>query len=118
MDYIWEPQDLNPQTILKIADLNIWGQEIPQATVAIKNIPLSENNVTILGLAKGKPTLKIECNGIELMKFQSSEGEYQQFIQPNTYLTVVGTCNKNIWNDIVKPQILIDDFEIKEKWIF
>ena len=52
------------------------------------------------------------------MKFQSSEEEYEQFIQPNTYLTVIGTCNKNVWNDIVKPQILIDDFEIKEKWIF
>ena len=118
VDYIWEPQDLNPQTILEIADLNIWGQEMPQATVAIKNIPLSENNVTILGLAKGKPTLKIECNGIELMKFQSSEEEYEQFIQPNTYLTVIGTCNKNVWNDIVKPQIMIDDFELEQRWVF
>ena len=118
VDYIWEPQDLNPQTILEIADLNIWGQEMPQATVAIKNIPLSENNVTILGLAKGKPTLKIECNGIELMKFQSSEEEYEHFIQPNTYLTVIGTCNKNIWNDIVKPQIMIDDFELEQRWVF
>ena len=52
------------------------------------------------------------------MRFGSSEEEYEQFIQPNTYLTVVGTCQKNIWNDIVTPQILIDDFELAQKWIF
>lgn len=118
VDFIWIPSQLNPQTIIEIAELDIWGQEMPQATVAVKDIPLSENNVQILGLAKGKPTLKISCNGVDFMKFQSSEEEYEQFIQPNTYLTVVGTCQKNIWNDIVTPQILIDDFELKQKWIF
>ena len=118
VDFIWTPSQLNPQTIIEIAELDIWGQEMPQATVAVKDIPLSENNVQILGLAKGKPTLKINCNGIDFMKFQSSEEEYERFIQPNTYLTVVGTCQKNLWNDIVTPQILIDDFELSQKWIF
>ena len=59
VDFIWTPSQLNPQTIIEIAELDIWGQEMPQATVAVKDIPLSENNVQILGLAKGKPTLKI-----------------------------------------------------------
>lgn len=118
VDFIWTPSQLNPQTIIEIAELDIWGQEMPQATVAVKDIPLSENNVQILGLAKGKPTLKISCNGIDFIKFQSSEEEYEQFIQPNTYLTVVGTCQKNVWNDIITPQILIDDYDLKEKWIF
>ena len=116
--FIWTPSQLNPQTIIEIAELDIWGQEMPQATVAVKDIPLSENNVQILGLAKGKPTLKIDCYGVELMRFGSSEEEYERFIQPNTYLTVVGTCSKNIWQDVVKPQILIDDFELKQKWVF
>lgn len=118
VDFIWTPSQLNPQTIIEIAELDIWGQEMPQATVAVKDIPLSENNVQILGLAKGKPTLKINCNGVDFMRFGSSEEEYERFIQPNTYLTVVGTCQKNIWNDIVTPQILIDDFELQQKWIF
>lgn len=118
VDYIWKPKDLIPQAILEIAELDIWGQEMPQATVAIEDIPLSEDNVQILGLAKGKPTLKIDCNGIEFMRFGSSEEEYEQFIQPNMYLTVIGTCNKNEWNGNVKPQIMIDDFELKQKWVF
>lgn len=118
VDYIWKPKDLIPQAILEIAELDIWGQEMPQATVAIEDIPLSEDNVQILGLAKGKPTLKIDCNGIEFIRFGSSEEEYEQFIQPNMYLTVIGTCNKNEWNGNVKPQIMIDDFELKQKWVF
>ena len=103
---------------MEIAELDIWGQEMPQSTIVVEDIPLSENNVQILGLAKGKPTLKIDCNGIELMKFSSSEEEYEQFIQPNTYLTIVGTCSKNVWQDMVKPQIMIDNFELQQKWIF
>ena len=118
VDFIWKPYDLNIATVLQIAELDIWGQEMPQATIVIEDIPISEDNVQILGLAKGKPTLKIDCYGIELMRFGSSEEEYERFIQPNTYLTVVGTCSKNIWQDVVKPQILIDDFELKQKWVF
>lgn len=124
VDYIWKPQDLNSQNILEIAELDIWGQEMPQSSVVVKDIPLSENNVQILGLAKGRPTLKIECNGVEFMKFGSSEEEYEEFIQPNTHLTIIGTCSKNDWNGNIKPQILIDDFELeqmcelKQKWVF
>ena len=118
VDFIWKPSDLNAATILEIAELDIWGQEMPQSTIVVEDIPLSAENVQLLGLAKGNPTLKIECNGIEFMKFKSSEDEYEQFIQPNTYLTVVGTCSKNVWQDVVKPQIMIDDFELQQKWIF
>lgn len=118
VDFIWKPSDLNASTILEIAELDIWGQEMPQAQIVVENIPLSEQNVQILGLAKGKPTIKIECNGIEFMLFQASEELYEQFVQPNQYLTVVGTCSKNEWNGVIKPQILIDDYDIREEWIF
>ena len=118
VDFIWTPSQLNPQTIIEIAELDIWGQEMPQSQVVVKDIPLSESNVQILGLAKGHPTIKIECNGIEFMLFKASEELYEQFIQPNQYLTIVGTCSKNEWNGVVKPQILIDDYDLQEKWIF
>lgn len=118
VDFIWTPSQLNPQTIIMIAELDIWGQEMPQSQVVVKDIPLSESNVQILGLAKGHPTIKIECNGVEFMLFKASEELYEQFIQPNQYLTIVGTCSKNEWNGVVKPQILIDDYDLQEKWIF
>lgn len=118
VDFVWKPSDLDAATILEIAELDIWGQEMPQSQVVVKDIPLSESNVQILGLAKGHPTIKIECNGVEFMLFKASEELYEQFIQPNQYLTIVGTCSKNEWNGVVKPQILINDYDLQEKWIF
>lgn len=118
VDFVWKPSSLDTATILEIAELDIWGQEMPQSQVVVKDIPLSESNVQILGLAKGHPTIKIECNGIEFMLFKASEELYEQFIQSNQYLTIVGTCSKNEWNGVIKPQILIDDYDLQEKWIF
>ena len=118
VDFIWTPSQVNPQAIIEIAELDIWGQEMPEATVVVKDIPLSENNVSLIGLAKGHPTIKINCNGVEIMKFGSSEEEYEDFIQPNRTLTIVATCGKNEWNGKITPQLLIQDYALKEEWIF
>ena len=118
VDFIWKPSDLDAATILEIADMDIWGQEMPQAKVAVIDIPLSANNVQLLGLAKGKPTIKIDVGGVEVMIFHASEELYDKLLAPNRSLTVVGTCSRNEWNGVVKPQILVDDYEIMDKWIF
>lgn len=120
VDYIWTPRDLQSVSdiILTIGKLDIYGQEIPESLVAIKNIPLSESNVTILGLAKGRPTLKITSGNIEIIKFGSSEEEYEEFIQPNMTLTAVCKCGVNEWEGIITPQLLVEDYELKEKWVF
>lgn len=118
VDYIWNSNTIDPQRILDIGRLGIYGQEIPESKVAVENIPLSESNVTLMGLAKGHPTIKIQVGNVSIMKFKSSEEEYEQFTQPNTYLTLVGKCSVNEWNGNVSPQIIIDDFELKQEWRF
>lgn len=118
VDYIWNQNTIDPEKILSIGALNIYGQEIPESKVAIEDIPLSENNVTLMGLAKGHPTLKIQVGDVSIMKFKSSEEEYESFIQPNTYLTLVGKSAINEWNGNISPQIIIDDFELKQMWRF
>lgn len=118
VDYIWNSNTIDPQRILDIGRLGIYGQEIPESKVAVENIPLSESNVTLMGLAKGHPTIKIQVGNVSIMKFKSSEEEYERFTQPNTYLTLVGKCSINEWNGNVSPQIIIDDFELKQEWRF
>ena len=118
VDFIWTPDNVNGDAILEIAALDIYGQGMPESQVVLKDIPLSESNVSLIGLAKGHPTIKINCNGIELIKFGSSEEEYEQFIQPNQTLTVVATCGKNEWNGKITPQLLIQDYNLEEEWIF
>lgn len=118
VDYIWNSNTIDPQRILDIGRLNIYGQEIPESKVAVESVPLSKSNVTLMGLAKGHPTIKIQVGNVSIMKFKSSEEEYEQFIQPNTYITLVGKCAVNEWNGNVSPQIIIDDFELKQEWRF
>lgn len=118
VDYVWNQNTVDSDKILNIGAMNIYGQEIPESKVAVENIPLSEENVLLMGLAKGHPTLKIQVGNVSIMKFKSSEEEYERFIQPNTYLTLVGKCSVNIWNGNVSPQIIVDDFELKQEWRF
>jgi hypothetical protein len=62
------------------------------------------------------PTLKLKLNGIEAIKFKSSEEEFES-LAPNSYTTTiidfVGKCDLNIWNGNIKPQIMIEDYEVK-----
>ena len=51
-------------------------------------------------------------------KLKKVQEEYERFIKPNSYLTLVGKCEVNRWMDNVSPQILIEDFELKQEWRF
>ena len=119
VDFAWSPNEVDTSIILDIANFDdMWGQEIPRPYIAIKDISLSAANVQLLSRDKN-PTLKISLPcGVDIMKFKSSEEEYEQFMAPNTILTLVGTCNKNEWNGRVTPQIIIEDFELRTEWVF
>ena len=64
------------------------------------------------------PTLKISLkNGVELIKFKSSEEEYETLYSDLgcVIINVVGICEKNVWNGKTTPQIVIKEFEIIER---
>lgn len=118
VDYIWQADNVNANAILEIADLTIWGQEMPESMVAIENIPVSGDNVTLLSPDK-HPTIKITYNGIEYIKFGSSQEELDKILEGDA-INIVGTCGKNVWMDKITPQIKIEDYEIVEEieWVF
>ena len=95
VDYVWNSKDINAKTILQIAEAkDYWGQEVPEPYVAIK-IPLSSCNVQLLSPDK-HPTIKVHHpSGIDIMKFKSSQDEYEMFTQSNMTLTAVCRCAKN-----------------------
>lgn len=118
VDYIWQADNVDAKAILEIADLTIWGQEMPESMVAVENIPVDEHNVTLLSPDK-HPTIKITYNGIEYIKFGSSQEELDKIFEGDA-INVVGTCGKNVWMDKITPQIKIEDYEIVEEieWVF
>lgn len=122
VDYVWKYDKVNPKYILDIAELNIYGQDIPESKVVVEDIVLDNVNVQLLGEAKGHPTIKISLpSGVDIMKFKSSREEFEEWTSGEKKLTIVGTCSKNSWMGNVTPQILIDDFELEdyeEEWVF
>lgn len=118
VDYEWNPRSLSPLDVLSLGELDVYGQGIPESQVVVRDIPLGESNVTLMGVAKGNPTLKITVGGVDIIKFRSSQDEYDRMTAGDSYATVVGKCKVNEYNGNVTPQILVDDIEYEQKWIF
>ena len=119
VDFIWHTNEDFSHYLYDLNKMNdYWGQEIPEAAVVVAHIPLESQEVQLMSPDK-KPTIKVILNnGVNLIKFNSSQEEYEKWTKPNQVLTIVGTPNINEWNDFVTPQILIDDYELREEWIF
>ena len=94
---------------------NIWGQEVEQPKIAIKDLVITKTNIQLM---KGT-TLKIMASGdpdISLIRFRSSEQEYEILCPPDlgcVTIDVIGVCERNSYND--KPQIIVKDYEIKDR---
>ena len=115
VDFIWNAFDLDlfKETILDIGSLNwVWGQGIPEPQVAIEKIQIHPNNFTLMSPDKS-PTIKIQLPGLSLIKFKSSQEEYEKlYSEGTTTINIIGTCNINEWNGNLSPQIFIEDYEI------
>ena len=115
VDYIFEGHNVNGENILDISRLNyLWGQDMPEALVAITNLKITKEMLTLMSADKN-PTLKITLDsGISILKFKSSQEEFDRLYSENGYnqIDLVGTCNTNEWNGNITPQIFIKDYEI------
>ena len=121
VDYVYDSNNIKGTDILEIAELeDLWGKDMPQSLIAIKNLTISPNMVTIYD--KRGYTIKISLpNNISIMLFKASEQDCNTFQDYNKKITVniVGKCNKNEWNGFITPQIFIEQYEvINQEWIF
>ena len=123
VDFIFNGSDFRGKDIVEIAELkSLWGQGVDEPFVAIEHINVYAGNVTLMSPDKS-PTLKITLpNGTSLIKFKSSQEEYEKLRSETGCVTinVVGKCERNIWNGVVSPQIIIEDYEIvgEQKYYF
>ena len=120
VDFIWIANEVEKykQDIMDIGKLGaFWGQGLPEPQVAIETIQVRSTNLQLMSPDK-KPTLKITLpGGLTLIKFGSSQEEYESLYSETGCITinVVGTCNLNEWNGNFSPQIIIEDYEILAK---
>lgn len=115
VDYVWGPRDADPTAILEIASMDqYWGKDVDEALVAIRDVEVTKENITMMKSNTVKITLP---NGISMIKFRMPDEEYNKLYSENgvVKINVVGTCNCNEWMGNQYPQILITDYEIKEQ---
>lgn len=118
VDFIYKSDSLTPDNVIDIAGMKcLWGQGVEEAEIAVEGIKIHKDNIKILSPDKN-PTLKIMLpNGINFMKFKSSEEEYNKLYSDLGYVTIniVGECERNIWNNKISPQVMIKDYEIVDR---
>jgi hypothetical protein len=85
--------------------------------MAIENISVTKDNLKLMSPDKS-PTLKITLpNGTSLIKFKASSEEYENLYSELgcVKINIVGKCEENVWNGIINPQIIVEDYEIVGK---
>ena len=117
VDYIWNRNEIDNSKILDIGNFTIYGQEIPESLVVIEDISIDSTMITLMSRDKN-PTLKIQIGDLAVIKFKSSEEEYEDFCGENKVFTAVCKCNVNEWNGNISPQLIVEDFDLREEWIF
>ena len=108
----------------------IWGKGLEQPKF---HITLEYNPIDFTIMGKSKTTLKLKQNGIDIMWFFTDkkkkeklkigyineDGDFIEnpFVDTIYKLEIIGTLGINVWNNRTTNQIIVEDFEVKEKKI-
>lgn len=115
VDYIFNNENLNVPMLFEFAkNIRLYGNGIPQPVFAFE-LMLQPSNFYLIG--KNKDTVKISYNGLNFIKFKSSEwaetiGYNMQF--PLIKTVIVGRAQLNEYNGYVSTQIVIDYMDMQE----
>lgn len=106
--------EFNEQTLTKyiinsVAEYDyIWGNSVDEPLFVIKDIKINKDDISLLGANKN--TLKFKFKEIDIIKFKSSEDEYNELKCNDTIsLTAIVKFNINDYNGNKYPQIKIED---------
>ena len=119
VDFIYNNNEINSKDIIEIAQMKeIWGQDVPEPYLVIKNVAITKDNLVLMGLNKNKPTLKITLpNGIDVIKFKSSEEEYDNLYSTSgcVIIDMIVRAELNEYMDIIKPQLIVAEYQIVKR---
>ena len=112
VNFIREGTDTDIELIIRDIDNyeGIWGTNVPEPLIYVKNIKANGSNIQIMG--KNKDTVKITYNGIAYMKFHAKEFIEEMEGKDEINLEVIGRGNLNRWGGFETPQIFIDSYSL------
>lgn len=123
VDGEFDGNNIKREVVLSVGKYkDLWGNGLNEPIFAIKNINLEIKDILLMG--KNKNTMKLKVNGIDMIKFNFNEEEYEKIQKLGKYIsaTIIGKFDINNYNGVSYPQIMIEDIEFKEgqskKFIF
>ncbi|MGW7999351.1 hypothetical protein [Staphylococcus xylosus] len=87
---------------------------IDEPLIYLKNIVVRKENIKLIG--KTGNTLKLQIQGVDCVKFfLKEEDKYEIATAPDLmYLDIICTASVNSFRGMNTPQLLIEDYNIKE----
>jgi single-stranded-DNA-specific exonuclease len=113
VDYIFTNSSINYNMIFQFGDaIKLYGNGIPQPKFAFE-LKLTKNSIQTLG--KNQDTIKFSVGGIDFIKFKdkSFKSELEKYSDAIIDISMVGRAQINSWNNKKRPQVIVDDYNLK-----
>ena len=123
VDYIYGNTNVKPEHIEDIARYpELWGKDMDEPFIAIKGLKITKDMIILMSPDKS-PTIKITLpNKLTIIKFNSSEEEFDSLFSETGYIEVdiIGKCGINERGYRPTPQIYVEDYKIigRMKYVF
>lgn len=110
-------EDLS-QLIREVGDVpEVWGQNNKEPLIYVQDINLTKSDIQIIG--SRKDTLKFEKFGVSYIKFFAKDMIEDLNRYDSIKLEIVGKPTVNEWMGRKTPQIMIENYEVKDdEWGF
>ena len=114
VDAVFDKKSLTAEVIQSIFALSdVWGTNIEEPLFLLKLKCPIDGGFTVLGNEKN--TIKLTFHNIEIIKFRSSENEYNEIktLGKMVEFTIVGKFSVNEYNGKKTPQVIVENWMYK-----
>lgn len=114
VDAVFDEKSLTAEVIQSIFALSdVWGTNIEEPLFLLKLKCPIDGGFTVLGNEKN--TIKLTFHNIEIIKFRSSENEYNEIknLGKMVEFTIVGKFSVNEYNGKKTPQVIVENWMYK-----
>lgn len=114
VDAVFDEKSLTAEVIQSIFALSdVWGTNIEEPLFLLKLKCPIDGGFTVLGNEKN--TIKLTFHNIEIIKFRSSENEYNEIknLGKLVEFTIVGKFSVNEYNGKKTPQVIVENWMYK-----
>lgn len=114
VDLCYYNDDISADDVLSIGSHpELWGKDVDEPLIAIRNLKLTGNMVTVYEKKTNTVKIHLPSSNLDVMIFKASDEECKK-LQTDGFieLNIVGKCATNEWQGFVKPQVIVEDYEI------